>query len=186
MSGDGLDQRVGRIEDKLDIQELAVLYGFIMDERDEEGIRQIFCEDATLRSEDGVFAANGLEEIVTTYLGRFKALGPTNHFSHGHVIRFDESDPDRATGLLASHAEVDRNGQAMQVALRYKDVYRRVDGRWRFADRLMGYMYYMPIAELPEGLGDPNSVRAYGDRRPADWPEVLYRPEGNAFLKSYR
>lgn len=180
-----LDGRIQRLEDRAAIQELGVLYGFIMDERDEAGIREIFCEDATLRSEDGVFGANGIEEIVTTYLGRFDALGPTNHFSHGHVVRFDESDPDRATGLLASHAEVDRNGVAMQVALRYKDVYRKVDGKWRFADRKMGYMYYMPISELSE-LGDRNSVRAYGDHRPADWPEVLYSESGNAFLKDYR
>jgi hypothetical protein len=180
-----LEERVRRLEDRAAIQELGILYGFVMDERDEEGIRQIFCEDATLRSEDGVFAATGLEEIVTTYLGRFAKLGPTNHFSHGHVVRLDENDPDRATGLLASHAEVTRDGVAMQVALRYKDAYRRVDGRWRFADRLMGYMYYLPFTELATGLGDRNSVRAYGDQRPADWPEALYSPQGSAFLKNY-
>jgi hypothetical protein len=179
------EDRIRQLEDRAAIQELAVLYGFIMDERDEDGIRQIFCEDATLRSEDGVFAATGIDEIVRTYLGRFAALGPTNHFSHGHVIRFDEADHDRATGLLASHAEVTRDGVAMQVALRYKDTYRRVDGRWRFADRLMGYMYYLPIAELATDLGDRNSVRAYGDHRPSDWPEALYSEAGSAFLKSY-
>jgi hypothetical protein len=180
-----LEERVRRLEDRAAIQELGVLYGFVMDERDEPGIRQIFCEDATLRSEDGVFAANGIDEIVTTYLGRFAKLGPTNHFSHGHVVRFDESDPDRATGLLASHAEVVRDGVAMQVALRYKDTYRRVDGRWRFADRLMGYMYYLPFTELATGLGDRNSVRAYGDHRPADWPESLYADGGPRLLKNY-
>jgi hypothetical protein len=183
---DASEERLRRLEDRAAIQELGVLYGFIMDERDEDGIREIFCHDATLRSQDGVFAASGIDEIVTTYLGRFAALGPTNHFSHGHVIRFDDSDPDIAIGLLASHAEVDRNGVAMQVALRYKDSYRRVDGRWRFADRLMSYMYYLPFAELADGLGDRNSVRAYGDRRPADWPEVLRAETGNAFLKAYR
>ncbi|RBY83687.1 nuclear transport factor 2 family protein [Geodermatophilus sp. TF02-6] len=180
-----LEARLARLEDRTAIAELAVLYGFVMDERDEEGIRAIFCEDATLRSQDGVFAARGIEEIVTTYLGRFAALGPTNHFTHGHVIRFDDADPTRATGLLASHAEVTRDGAAMQVALRYKDTYRKADGAWRFADRLMSYMYYMPLAELPEGLGDRLSVRAYGDRRPADWPEVLYSDEGNAFLRQF-
>jgi hypothetical protein len=182
---ESLEDRIGRLEDRAAIQELAVLYGFIMDERDEKGIREIFCEDATLRSEDGVFAANGLEEIVSTYLGRFAALGPTNHFSHGHVVRFDDADRTRATGLLASHAEVSRNGVAMQVALRYKDTYRKEGGRWKFADRLMGYMYYLPFTELPEGLGDRNSVRAYGDHRPSDWPEVLYSASGNAFLEQY-
>jgi hypothetical protein len=182
---ESLEDRIGRLEARAAIQELAVLYGFIMDERDEKGIREIFCEDATLRSEDGVFAANGLEEIVSTYMGRFAALGPTNHFSHGHVVRLDAGDPTRATGLLASHAEVSRNGVAMQVALRYKDTYRIEDGRWKFADRLMGYMYYLPFTELPAGLGDRNSVRAYGDHRPSDWPEVLYSDSGNAFLEQY-
>ena len=180
-----LEDRIGRLEDRAEIQELAVLYGFVMDERYEPGIRQLFCEDATLRSEDGVFAAKGIEEIVTTYLGRFAALGPTNHFTHGHVVKLDPTDRDRATGLLASHAEVYREGTAMQVALRYKDTYRRVDGRWRFADRLMGYMYYMPLAEMASDLGDRNSVRAYGDHRPADWPEALYRDNGAAFLEDY-
>jgi len=180
-----MEERIRRLEDRAAIQELGILYGFVMDERDEAGIRQIFAADATLRSQDGVFSAAGIEEIVETYLGRFAVLGPTNHYSHGHVVRFDDADPNVATGLLASHAEVSRNGVAMQVALRYKDIYRRIDGKWQFADRLMSYMYYLPVSELAEGLGNRNSVRAYGDRRPADWPESLYSEDGSAWLKQY-
>ena len=130
-----LETRIGRLEDTNAIQALGILYGYVMDERDEDGIRRIFCEDATLRSQDGVFAAYG---------------------------------------LLASHAEVTRNGVGMVVALRYKDTYRRDGGQWKFQDRLMSYMYYLPIAEYADGLGDgAGSVRAYGDHRPADWPESL-------------
>ena len=180
-----IEERIRRIEDRAAIQDLAILYGFVMDERDEAGIRQIFAEDATLRSQDGVFAATGIEEIVKTYQGRFDALGPTNHYTHGHVVRFNDEDTDTATGLLASHAEVARNGVAMQVALRYKDTYRRVEGRWQFADRLMSYMYYLPVTEYAEGLADRNSVRAYGDHRPADWPEALYSEGGSAWLGAY-
>jgi len=185
MSQQSPAERVERLESRLAIQELGVLYGFVMDERSERGIRQIFARDAVLKSEDGVFAAGGIDEIVEAYQARFAVLGPTNHFSHGHVIRFDESDRDLAYGLLAAHAEVSRKGVAMQVALRYKDVYRRHRGRWQFAERVMGYMYYLPFAELPEGLGDRDSVRAYGDRRPADWPEVLYRAQGASLLDAY-
>lgn len=180
-----LEERIRRVEDRAAIQELGVLYGFVMDERDEVGIRQIFTEDATLRSQDGVFAANGIEEIVETYLGRFSKLGPTNHYSHGHVVRFVDGEPDRAFGLIASHAEVVRNGTAMQVALRYKDEYRRVNGKWQFADRLMSYMYYLPVAEYAEALGDRNNVRAYGDNRPSEWPEVLYSETGSEWLHKY-
>src|SRR4249920_1474262 len=84
------EQRLARVEDRQAIQELGILYGFVMDERDEAGIRQIFTEDATLDSKDGVFKAAGMEEIVETYLGRFAVLGPTNHYSHGHVVKFHD------------------------------------------------------------------------------------------------
>lgn len=136
-------------------------------------MRRIFTDDATLRSQDGVFAAKGIDEIVTTYQGRFDVLGPTNHVSHGHVVRFDSSDPDVAFGLLASHAEVSRNDTPMVVGLRYKDQYRRTPEGWKFSDRLMSYMYYVDVREYAEALSDPLRVRAYGDRRPADWPEAL-------------
>ena len=44
-------------------------------------------------------------------------------------------------------------------------------------------MYYLPFAEYAEGLGDRDSVRAYGDHRPSDWPEVaLLAASGNDWL----
>jgi SnoaL-like domain len=168
-----LAARIRRIEDRQAIADLAVLYGFVMDERVIDAIPRLFTDDATLRSQDGVFGATGIAEIVRTYQGRFDALGPTNHFTHGHVIRFDESDPDRASGLLASHAEVVRNGKAMWVALRYKDTFRRTEQGWRFSDRLMSYMYYIDVNEYAAALGDTLRVRAYAEPGPADWPETL-------------
>jgi 3-phenylpropionate/cinnamic acid dioxygenase small subunit len=43
----------------------------------------------------------------------------------------------------------------------------------RFADRLLSFLYYLPVTEYAEGLGDRLRMRAYGDRRPADFPEAL-------------
>lgn len=153
--------------------DLAVLYGFVMDERDLAAVPRLFSPDATLRSQDGVFAATGLDEIVKTYQGRFAALGPTNHVSHGHVVRFDDGDPDGAFGVVAAHAEVVRNDTAMVVGLRYKDRYRRTTEGWRLHDRLMSYMYYVDVREYADALADLMRVRAYGDQRRADWPEAL-------------
>jgi hypothetical protein len=175
VSDQALAARVRRLEDRAAIGELVVLYGYVMDEHDSAGIRDLFCSDATMRSSDGVVDASGIDEIVEMFQGRYAVLGPTNHFTHGHVIRFDDEAPDIATGLLSSHAEVIRNGVPMLVALRYEDRYRRVDGRWRFADREMSYMYYLPAGEYVGGVGDPGgSLRAYGDRRPAQWPRRLH------------
>ncbi|HJY26277.1 MAG TPA: nuclear transport factor 2 family protein [Actinomycetes bacterium] len=167
------EERVRRLEDRAAIQDLAVMYGYVMDERVVDGIARLFTNDATLRSADGVFAATGLDEIVKTYQGRFDVLGPTNHFVHGHVVQFDDGEPDVATGIVSSHAEVVRNDQPMWVALRYQDTYRRTPEGWRFADRLMSYMYYVDVREYAEVLGQELRVRTYDQPAPGDWPQSL-------------
>lgn len=179
-----VEQRLQRIEDRQAIADLAVMYGYVMDEQLADSIPKLFTKDATLRSADGVFAAEGLETIASTYQGRFDVLGATNHFTHGHVVRFDDRDPDTAIGLLASHAEVVRNGVAMLVALRYRDVYRRTNAGWRFADRLMSYMYYVDAREYGEALASDKPVRVYGEPTAGDWPEQL-RGQSTQWLESF-
>ena len=44
------EQRLARVEDRQAVQELGILSGFVMDERDEAGIRRLFTDDATLDS----------------------------------------------------------------------------------------------------------------------------------------
>lgn len=180
-----MEARIARLESRLEIQELAVLYGFYVDERDLDGLREIFDEDGSMSSEEGTYGAEGVEGVIATYERRFESLGPSNHFTHGHVVRFDADDPDLATGLVAAHAEVHSNGTPMQVALRYKDVYRRTGGRWRFLDRRLSFMYYLPMTEVAAAFGEPDAVRMAGTPVPADWPEALFSSEGNAFLRQY-
>lgn len=169
-----LEDRLRRLEDKQALHDLAHLYGFVMDERDLEGLSSLFAEGARLGSEDGVFDAQGLETIAKAYQERYDVLGATHHFVHSALSRFDESDPDVAYGLVSGHAEVVRQGETMVVALRYHDVYRRTPGGWRIAERVMGYMYYLPVTDYVETLkGDDRSL-VYGDPRPADWPSVLH------------
>ena len=169
-----LEERLRRIEDKFEIQDLAHLYGFVMDERDIEGLGRLFTEDAHLGSEDGVFNAEGLQTIAETYQGRYDVLGATNHFAHSVITRFDDSDPDIAYGLVSGHAEVVRQGETMVVALRYHDVYRRTENGWRIADRVMGYMYYLPVTDYVETMKSDDRSLVYGEPRPADWPSVLH------------
>lgn len=169
-----LEARLRRVEDTLDLQRLAHLYGFVMDERDLAGLPELFTEDAHLGSEDGVFNANGLEEITQTYEGRFDVLGATHHFIHSVLPRLDESDPDRALGLVSGHAEVVRQGETLWAALRYHDVYCRTTNGWRIADRIMGYMYYVPVTDYVETMKSSDRSLVYGDPRPADWPSALH------------
>lgn len=169
-----LEARIQRIEDKIELHDLAHLYGFVMDERDLTGLSRLFTEDAHLGSDDGVFNARGIDDIAATYQGRYDALGPTHHFVHSAISRFDDADPDVAHGLVSGHAEVVRNGETMVVALRYHDTYRRTPDGWRIADRVMGYMYYVPATDYVATMKTDDRSLVYGDARPADWPSVLH------------
>ncbi|MBM7365840.1 nuclear transport factor 2 family protein [Gordonia hydrophobica] len=172
-----LDARIRRLEDRQAITDLVLLYFHVMDERELGALPRLFTDDAHLGSGDGVFDATGLTAITETYQGRFDALGPTFHYSHGTLVEFDAVEPDgnpsAATGTTTGHAEVVRNGTPMIVGLRYRDRYRRTGVGWRIADRVMSYCYYTPADQYVAVMSSDERNLAYGDPRPADWPSVL-------------
>jgi ketosteroid isomerase-like protein len=167
-----LEARVRRLEDRLALRELVARYALAIDDRDIDAIAAMFTADGRFRSRDGVMDASGREAVIEQFRGRFGALGPTNHIAHDQICTFS-ADGDSASGIATSHAELWRNGRAFVTALRYDDQYRREEGRWRFADRLLSFFYYLPVDEYAAGLGNPLRMRAYGDARPADYPEPL-------------
>lgn len=172
---DNLERRIRRLEDRVEIDELIARYGLVMDDRDLATMPSLFTPDVTLRSVDGVLDAAGVAQVVEQFRGRFKVLGPSNHVTHDRIVTFDEADPDRARGLVLSHAEMNRKGGAMVTAIRYQDEYRRHEGRWRFASRMLAFFYYVPAAEYLDALGPglARRNRAYETPRAADWPEPL-------------
>lgn len=185
MSDTHLAARIRRLEDREAIRELIGAYGYTIDNRDIDGLAALFCADGVLQSADGVMNAEGRAAIIEMYKGRFAVLGPTFHFTHDQAITLDDADPDRATGVIASHAEVTRNGETMLAAIRYHDTYRREDGRWRFAKRVLNFFYYTPVVQYVDCMKSELRQRAYGDQRPADWPETLatwrrYRSAGTS------
>ncbi len=168
-----LEERVARLEARNQIRELVARYCFTVDARDVAGIAECFTRDGAMRSLDGVMDATGRDAVVRQFHDRFAVLGPSNHFTHDHLIEFDSDDADRATGIVNSHAEVVRNGDALLASLRYHDEYRREDGRWRFQLRLLSFFYYAKPAEYAAVLRDTLRNRAYVEPRAADFPEKL-------------
>ena len=175
MSRPSIEDRLRRLEDRHEIGELIARYCLVMDNRDVDGIEGLFTDDVHFWSADGVMEARGRAAAVQMFKGRFTVLGPSNHFTHDRIVEFDASDPDRATGLVLSHAEMQRKGQPMLAAMRYQDVYRRAAGSWRFAERGLSFMYYVPTAEYLDAFGPglDSRMRAYDRAVPADWPEQL-------------
>lgn len=167
-----LEERIRRLEDRAELRDLAARYCLAIDDRDIEELAALFTHDASFRSQDGIMNAQGREAVLEQFRGRFAALKTTNHVAHEQLLSFGP-DPDAASGLVTSHAEVWRNGRALICALRYRDSYQRHAGKWQFADRLLSFLYYLPAEEYAQGLGSRLRMRAYGDQRPADYPEAL-------------
>ena len=168
-----LARRLDRIESRTAIAELCTAYARACDDRDMAKLASLFTPDCTFRSRDGSRNHHGRDAIIAMYKVRFRALGPTYHWTHDLIVTFDDADVDVARGELLGHAECFRNGRAMVAAMRYSDVFRRDDGVWRLHERMISYFYYMPVEDYAEGLGSPDRMRAYGDRRLADYPEPL-------------
>jgi hypothetical protein len=175
MTSTSLEQRLRRLEDRAEIGELVTRYGLVMDDRDVDAMPALFTPEVRIRSADGVMDARDRDAAVAMFRARFTVLGPSNHFTHDRLVEFDATDPDRATGLVLSHAEMQRKNQPMLAAIRYHDEYRRWEGRWRFAARELSFMYYVPTAEYLDAFGPglDRRMRAYDHAVPADWPEKL-------------
>lgn len=162
-------QRLERIEGRQEIEDLAVRYGFAVDDHDFEAIGSLFAPNARLRTKAGHVKGEGLDEVVNYFRTHFGRLGPSNHFVHGHIVQF--TDDDNATGLVSSHAEVWRDGIPMLTAMRYEDAYARVDGRWLFTERVQTYMYFVDVRDYPDTLGADNRIRTdKANPKRADWP----------------
>lgn len=180
-------QRLQRLEDREAIRELAALYMFILDEHDEEGLRRIFTDDACLESDGGdLYTARGRDNIIAMFRERFSELGPEFHISLNHLIRFDDENPDIAYGLVAAQAQFRKAGVATLSAMRYRDTYRRDDGKWRFARRRTGLMYYLPATEFAAGYATADSIRFVdGTRTSSDWPWLFRDKDKISTLRSF-
>jgi ketosteroid isomerase-like protein len=168
-----LERRIARLEARVAIRELVARYCFTIDARDVAGIGECFTRSASFRSIDGVMNATGRDAVVAQFHGRFAVLGPSNHFTHDHLIAFDDTDPAHATGIVNSHAELVRDGNAMLASLRYHDEYRFEEGYWRFQERALAFFYYLRPSEYIEGMKTPLRNRAYSTPHGSDFPEGL-------------
>jgi len=165
--------RIDRLESRNAILKIISHYCKACDDRDVPLLRSLFAADAWVRSVDGRMQGEGLDAIMQMYRKRFEVLGLSVHWTHDTIIDIDPANPDRATGEVFCHAEAMRNGQVLVGSLRYEDEYRREDGRWLFASRLLKFCYYVPVTQYAEALASPLRQRGYETPLPADYPETL-------------
>ena len=164
--------RIARIESRNAIMDLVPQYSRVIDEHDLAGIVSLFTPDGYLRNATRQMDARGQDAIRALYQKVFAALGPSFHYSHNHLIVFDEDDENRATGTVTGHSETFRKGAQYLAAIRYDDEYQRIDGRWLFKGRQLNFLYFCSMDELRTVLGEKQRITVYdGPPLDGDWPE---------------
>jgi uncharacterized protein (TIGR02246 family) len=168
-----LEARIARLEAESQIRQLVARYCFAIDDRDIDNVAALFADNAVVRSADGVMNATGIDAIMAQYHERFKVLGAGQHFMHDIAIDFVGDGSVEAHGRVSGHAELWRKDKMMVAGLRYNDVYRNTATGWRFADRLISFLYYVPLDKYPGILGITDRNHAYAEPCSADFPEKL-------------
>jgi ketosteroid isomerase-like protein len=164
-----LERRIRRLEDTEAIKQLVARYGFAADDRDMEAIGAMFTKNGCFRSVNGQMEAHGIDQVIDMYHKRFKGMKHAFHVGHDHIINFETDS--RATGIVASHAEVIRNDEPWVVALRYHDIYVREAGNWLFEERALAFYYYLRVADYLSVMPGLKRMRGMSEPLDADWPE---------------
>lgn len=122
------------------IRNLKARYFRLMDTKDWEGLRTVFCDDAvfdartalSIAPDDGDdWWAEGGDAIVEFIKGVVLTVRSTHH-GHCHEVTID--GPDSAHGVIAMEDTLwseDRSQLIVHGTGHYHEQYRRVDGEWK-------------------------------------------------------
>jgi hypothetical protein len=146
---------------KEEIRELAMLYSRGVDRKDIELLRTLYAKDAT--DHHGKYFSGGAEDYLRFLEKSFPHMRMSGHFICNHLVSVDGDRGEGEVYALAWHVIPDRNGGYVEdlKAVRYIDRYRRENGRWVFASRVVEFDHesVCPIP-MPEGPTPPPTADA--------------------------
>lgn len=163
-----LEQRIRKLEDRAEIQDLAAAYFRATDDDDFDVLAACFTSDARF-SASGFDGGKGREGVLAFLRSARSAMQQTVHTPN--YVHIDFQGNDAALGLVMAHVEIGIGGTTVFGAVRYSDEYRREDGAWRIASRVMRTIHAGPWSEAGTSLTDPLNVRWPGtEPGPSDFP----------------
>jgi len=124
---------------KEEIRELAQLYCRGVDRKDAALLRTLYTRDGTDTHGD---TFDGCAEDYVQFLeGAFPYMRYSGHHVCNHLISVDGDHAEGEVYAVAYHIIPDGSGGWLEDfgCVRYIDRYRREDGRWRFAQRVVTY-----------------------------------------------
>lgn len=170
---ESLEARIDRLEARESLQELVTNYAVACDEHDISKLSNLFTEDAVFKSPSSFMRSDGRDAITTMFIEILKTRGPGYHWTHDLIVKFDDDNKDHATGIVYSHAETTPDGVVSLAAMKYLDKYRRESGSWRFSQREIHFLYYVPADKYTSGLNSKVRLKKGDSWEEADYPEKL-------------
>lgn len=168
-----LERRIDRLEARAQIAELCCDYCTACDDRDMAMLESCFTEDVRFQSGDGKTDVRGRKQTMEMFNLIFADRGPGYHWTHDRKVTFHDTDPDIASGLVLAHAETTPHGVPSIAGIRYNDCYRRVEGKWKIAERQLTMLYYLPMRDFIDRFPTELRIGLNKEWREADFPETL-------------
>lgn len=138
-----VEERLHRLEAITEIKELTARYCYHVSRKEGDAVVELFTDDGVLDgSSAGMGRIEGREALVAFYRPAVTQAEETLPFIQNHII---DVNGDDATGTCALEARFSRGGRSITVAGHYEDTYRRVDGRWLFAERKLFFNHVVPL-----------------------------------------
>lgn len=148
---------------KDEIRELALLYSRGVDRKDIELLRTLYAKDAT--DDHGKHFSGTAGDYLRFLENAFPHMRYSGHHICNHLISVDGDQGEGEVYALAYHLIPDGKGGFLEdfAAVRYIDRYRKENGRWLFAKRVVSFdlRSVRPVPTPEEALLPPPQDPSY-------------------------
>ena len=149
-----IEQRLRRVEDRIELRDLVARYCLATDDRDYDTLAEVYAADAVYTGPSG--RCEGRDAVIAYVRQAMDGYGGSVHTAHHQLVDFD--DDDHATGVVTAHVEMGIGDETRFGAMRYRDRYARIDGRWRIAERTLDFVHIGPWSQVAQSLTTQGST----------------------------
>lgn len=124
---------------KDEIRELAMLYSRGVDRKDAELLATLYTKDGT--DDHGKHFKGNADDYIEFLKRAFPHMPMSGHFICNHLISVTGNEGEGEVYALAYHVLPDGKGGVVKdfMGVRYIDRYRKENGRWLFASRVVSF-----------------------------------------------
>ena len=125
-----IEERLRKLEDIEEIRRLRMRYHIFINDGFFDRLPELFLEDA-LVDFSFIGQAKGHAEIGELFMRIPRNLDLVLQFIHNHLVDVDD---DKATGLSFLDARYAQNGESVNLAAKFDEIYRRTPAGWRIEE----------------------------------------------------